>query len=88
MPGSVITFTGEHGKDARTYRVSFARILSELREWYRPAWNLDRGGAELVALFDKVGFTESQFRGRMTNRLPQVKHLMELGRLDADLHWL
>ena len=23
VPGSTLTFTGEHGKDARTYRVSF-----------------------------------------------------------------
>lgn len=88
VPGSVITYTGEHGKDARTYRVSFARILSELKDWYRPAWDLDRGGAELVALFDRVGFTEAQFRGRMTNRLSQLKHLIGAGRLDAELHWV
>jgi len=87
VPGSVITYTGEHGSDARTYRVSFARILSELKDWYRPEWDLDRGGAELVALFDRVGFTEAQFRGRMTNRLGQLKHLIELGRLDSELRW-
>ena len=27
VPGSELIFTGEHGKDSRTYRVSFARIL-------------------------------------------------------------
>jgi nucleoside-diphosphate-sugar epimerase len=85
VPGSVITFTGEHGSDARTYRVSFARILSELRDWYKPEWTLDRGGAELVALFRRVGFTEAQFRGRMTNRLPQLKHLLDGGRLNSEL---
>lgn len=88
VPGSVITYTGEHGKDARTYRVSFARILSELKDWYHPSWDLDRGGAELVALFTRIGFTEEQFRGRMTNRLGQLKHLMDAGRLDAELRWL
>jgi nucleoside-diphosphate-sugar epimerase len=87
VAGSVITYTGEHGKDARTYRVSFARILSELKDWYRPAWDLDRGGAELVALFERIGFTEAQFRGRMTNRLPQLKHLSETGRLGPELRW-
>jgi nucleoside-diphosphate-sugar epimerase len=88
VAGSVITYTGEHGQDARTYRVSFARILSELKDWYRPAWDLDRGGAELVALFDRVGFTEAQFRGRMTNRLGQLKHLIDTGRLGSELRWL
>lgn len=85
VPGSVITYTGEHGSDARTYRVSFQRILTELKEWYRPEWTLDRGGAELVALFERTGFTEAQFRGRMTNRLPQLKHLLDAGQVDAEL---
>jgi nucleoside-diphosphate-sugar epimerase len=88
VPGSVLTFTGEHGSDARTYRVSFARILSELKDWYQPEWDLDRGGAELVAQFTRIGFTEAQFRGRMTNRLPQLKHLMDTGRLSSELRWV
>ncbi len=46
-----------------------------------------RGGAELVDLFRTTGFTEEQFRGRMTNRLSQLKHLTESGRLDAQLRW-
>lgn len=87
VPGSEITYTGEHGSDARTYRVSFARILTELKDWYRPEWNLDRGGAELVDLFKRTGFTEADFRGRTTNRLSQLKHLMESGQLDSALRW-
>lgn len=87
VPGSAIACVGGHGSDARTYRVSFARILSELKEWYRPEWNLDRGGAELVEQFKRVGFTEAQFRGRATNRLGQLKHLIESARLDSDLRW-
>ena len=51
VPGSELTFTGEHGKDARTYRVSFSRILTELQDYYQPEWNLDRGGQDLVDLF-------------------------------------
>jgi len=77
VPGSDLTFTGEHGKDSRTYRVSFERILRELKDYYQPEWDLDRGGEELVAFFKQVGFTESHFRGRMTNRLAQLKHVMK-----------
>jgi nucleoside-diphosphate-sugar epimerase len=87
VPGATITYTGEHGKDSRTYRVSFARILSELRDWFHPAWDLDRGAAELVALFRDVGFTEAQFRGRCTIRLAQLKHLTSAGAIDATLRW-
>ena len=60
VPGSTVVFTGEHGSDSRTYRVSFARILSELREWYRPEWDLDRGGTEAGAAFQKGQFLGSR----------------------------
>lgn len=87
VPGSKVVYTGEHGRDARTYRVSFVRILDELRDWYRPEWNLDRGGQELVSFFRQTGFNEGHFRGRTTNRLSQLKHLLVEGRLDAGLRW-
>jgi len=87
VPGSSLIFTGEHGKDSRSYRVSFRRILTELRDYYAPAWDLDRGGRELVELFREVGFTEEQFRGRITNRLAQLKNLTDAGRLADDLRW-
>ena len=87
VPGSEVIFTGEHGNDSRSYRVSFDRILTELGEWYRPEWTLDRGGAELVAHFKATGFSENEFRGRMTNRLAQLKHLLDQSRLDAELCW-
>lgn len=87
VPGSAIIYTGEHGPDARTYRVSFARILSELANWYQPAWDLERGAAELVSYFDRVGLTEAQFRGRATNRLTQLRHLIGAGDLSRDLRW-
>jgi len=88
VPGSTVTYTGEHGSDSRTYRVSFARILSELAPWYRPSWNLDQGGEELVRFFRATGFTEQHFRDRMTNRLAQLKHLRADGRLNDELRWL
>jgi nucleoside-diphosphate-sugar epimerase len=87
VPGSTLTFTGEHGTDSRTYRVSFGRILDELGEWFRPSWNLDRGGRDLVEFFRRVDFTDQQFRGQATNRLPHLKKLCEEGRLDGRLQW-
>jgi nucleoside-diphosphate-sugar epimerase len=87
VPGSTLVYTGEHGPDSRTYRVGFARILRELADWYKPSWGLDRGGAELVEFFRRTAFTERDFRGRMTNRLPQLKHLTDSGRLDDTLRW-
>ena len=75
VPGSELTYTGEHGSDARTYKVSFKRILSELKDYYKPQWDLDKGGAELVNFFNKIGFTEEQFRGTACVRLKQLMNL-------------
>jgi nucleoside-diphosphate-sugar epimerase len=87
VPGSSLVFTGEHGKDSRTYRVSFQRILTELADYYKPSWNLDRGGAELVQLFKEVAFTEHDFRGEKTIRLAKLNNLMKAGKLDGSMRW-
>lgn len=85
VPGSELTFTGEHGPDARTYRVSFKKILTVLKDYFKPEWDLDRGGKELVEIFKKIHFTEEQFRGRMTNRLMQLEFLLHSKQLNQDL---
>jgi nucleoside-diphosphate-sugar epimerase len=88
VPGSTLTFTGEHGKDARTYRVCFSRILTELKDYFRPQWDLDRGGRELVELFRRVNFKEEQFRGRTTIRLNELRRLVSTGAVNSELRLL
>ena len=85
VPDSQLVFTGEHGTDARTYSVSFDRILTELSEHYRPVWDLEHGGRELHDLFRKVGFSRSEFRGGICNRLTRINELLESGRIDESL---
>ena len=74
VPGSELVFLNEHA-DPRSYRVSFKRILSELKDYFKPEWDLDKGGRELVSYFDKVNFTEDNFRGKTCNRLAQLEYL-------------
>ncbi len=85
VPGSTITYTGEHGSDSRTYKVSFDRILNELADFYNPKWDLDKGGKELVDFFDEVNFSEDNFRGRDCVRLNQLTYLQENERVDLAL---
>jgi nucleoside-diphosphate-sugar epimerase len=82
VPGSELIFTGEH-TDPRTYRVSFERIFSELKDYYKPQWNLDLGGKELVDFFRKTGFSEDDFRGKSTIRLQQLKYLQNTSKIDS-----
>ena len=77
VPGTGLKFMGQHGGDSRTYKVSFKRILSELSDWYKPEWDLDSGGHELVEFFRAVNFSEEDFRGPKTNRLPKLKQHFE-----------
>ena len=85
VPGSELVFTGEHGNDSRTYRVSFERILTELKEYFIPSWNLDRGGIELVNYFKEINFNEQDFRGSKTTRLKKLDWLRENGKVDEKL---
>lgn len=87
VPGSSLVFTGEHGNDSRSYKVSFNRILTELKDWYKPEWDLERGGAELVKFFQDNNFTESDFRGIKTNRLMKLINLQKSGLINTDLRW-
>jgi len=77
VPGCSLVFTGEHGRDARTYKVSFKKILSVLKAYYNPEWDLVKGGRELVDYFEKIKFSESMFRGYACNRLIALKSLLK-----------
>ena len=83
--GSDLRFTGEHGSDSRTYQVGFKRILTELKDYFQPKWNLDKGGIELVELFRQVRLTEDQFRGSTCNRLAQLKYLQQKNYIDNEM---
>jgi len=87
VPGCDLVFTGEHGTDSRTYKVGFSRILNELKDYYKPEWNLDMGGKELIEFFNKVDFKENQFRGRDTIRLEQLKHQVNNNIVGSDFRY-
>ena len=84
VSGCELIFTGEH-TDPRSYKVSFNRILIELKDYFKPKWNLDMGGKELVELFDRVDFTEKDFRGKNTIRLKQLMLLKNNNYIDSSL---
>ena len=86
VPGSKLIFTNEHN-DPRTYKVSFKKILNELKEFYKPQWDLEKGGSELVTFFKKINFTENDFRSRNTIRLEQLLYLKSKNQIDDNLRF-
>ncbi|HCE45343.1 MAG TPA: NAD-dependent epimerase/dehydratase [Lentisphaeria bacterium] len=85
VPGCELVFTGEH-TDSRTYKVSFNKILNKMVDYYKPEWNLENGGKELVEFFREINLTEEEFKGRRTNRLAQLKYLVDNKILDRKFH--
>ena len=84
--GSELVFTNEH-TDPRTYKVNFSRILNTLSDYYKPEWDLDKGGKELTTFFKQINFDENDFRGRSTNRLNQLLYLNDEKKLDTSLRF-
>ncbi len=76
LPESKLRFTGEH-TDSRTYKVSFKKILTELKDYYKPEFNLLTGGKEMLEFFKKINFSLEDFHGYKTNRIICLKKKYE-----------
>lgn len=88
VAGSVLVFTGEHGADSRTYKVSFNKILTVLEDYFKPKWDLISGGEELVDMFDRINFCEEDFKSRKCMRLANLQQLLVEDKLNKNLRWV
>ena len=86
VPKADIIFKNEH-TDPRTYKVSFKKILNQLKDYYKPKWNLVDGGYELLEFFDKNKFNEEEFKHENYNRLKKLRALTDKKLLDNNLYW-
>jgi hypothetical protein len=86
IPGSEITFGEGAGSDPRNYRVDFSKIAKTLPD-FKPQWTVERGVAELLEAYDRVGITVEDFEGIRYKRIAQLQDLLSMGALDAELRW-
>ena len=84
VEGTDLTFTGEH-TDSRSYRVSSNKLLTVLKDYYKPQWSIEKGGDELMAFYNDVKFNKEIFSGDKTVRLKCLKRRIEQGTLDENL---
>ncbi len=84
VPGCQLTFTGEH-TDPRSYRVSSNKILTVLKDYFKPQWSIDKGGVELMEFYQKVNLTADAMNGDKCVRLKCLKKRIEEGTLDENL---
>lgn len=85
FPGCTTAF-GEPSADNRSYRVSFAKIASQL-PGFSCDWDADRGAAQLSTIFSSIDLDEATFTGREHTRLKQLQYLLTTKQIDADLIW-
>ncbi len=77
FPNSRLVFLNKTGNDNRTYKVNFDKINTKLQKYFKPIWNLENGGKQLINYFKEINLKTEDFRGRKTIRLQQLKYLAE-----------
>jgi nucleoside-diphosphate-sugar epimerase len=87
IPTTKVRYTGEHGGDQRSYRVSFDKIYERFDGKFSPAYDLLSGGADLLSNMMRVGFNERHFRGKACNRLASLKQYLSTNKMDNHLRW-
>jgi nucleoside-diphosphate-sugar epimerase len=85
FPGCEVT-VGDRGSDARSYRVSFAKIHELLPE-FRCDWDPELGARQLLEVFSRVGLSHEDFLSRKFTRLKQIEYLLGTEQVDQGLLW-
>jgi nucleoside-diphosphate-sugar epimerase len=83
VTGAPVRILGAPDPDARSYRVSFARLRAALPA-FRCEWTARAGAQELLDAYRTHGLTREQFDRRFT-RLARIGDLRSDGRLGDDL---
>lgn len=87
VPGSTVTYAEGGGPDPRCYRVDCGKLESTLPA-YKPQWTVAKGVAELVAAFERLGFTADDFNGDRYFRIRRIQKLQREGLLDESMRWI
>lgn len=87
LSGVELEIVGDTAGDTRSYQVNFDYALNNL-PGFKPAWDLERGVAQLMAWFDEQDKTNDMLLSRHFIRLKQLEHLQEQGLINNDLEYL
>jgi len=86
LPRCNVIYTGEHGKDTRSYRVDFGR-LTKLFPQVRQEWPLQKSIADMVSHLTRLLRRDTSLRDEQFVRLKMLTMLRSVGTLDANLRW-
>lgn len=86
VPNCKVVYTGEHGKDTRSYKVSFKKFRSIFSQ-IQQEWTLDKSVEDMVKNLRKLKFNKSDFESGKFTRLSVLKELSSSNTVSRDLYW-
>jgi nucleoside-diphosphate-sugar epimerase len=86
FPNAELTYTNEH-IDSRSYRVSSFKILSALKDYYKPTENIQSGIKEIYEFLNNLDSKADITDSFKTRRLLNLKDKINLGILDSNLYF-
>jgi len=84
-PGCALSF-GPAGGDNRSYRVSFAKIHTQL-PGFQCRWDARQGAKQLHDVFQRIGLDAADFNAKPFTRLKQLQYLQSSGQIDPQFFW-
>jgi nucleoside-diphosphate-sugar epimerase len=84
VPGCVIEYAPDAGRDKRCYRVDFSLIEKTL-PGFQPQWDAQKGAQQLHETYTRVGLGVEDFEGPRYNRIDHIRELLSTGQLDQTL---
>lgn len=84
LPNCEVVYTGEHGKDSRSYKVKFD-LFHSLFPKIEQEWTLSKSIENLVFHLKSAKFSKKDFKSGKYTRLVVLKKLIEEGKVDKSL---
>ncbi|MCL5434974.1 MAG: SDR family oxidoreductase [Patescibacteria group bacterium] len=81
-----VVYTGEHGKDSRSYKVSFNKFKYLFPD-FKQEWTLLKSIKDMVNRLKEANFNKDDFESGKFTRLVSLREFMTNGSLDKNLHW-
>ena len=86
VAGCHVAFADGASADARSYRVSFAKVADRLPAW-TPTWTVRDGVREVRDALAGRGIRPDVFEGPRYSRVARLRALLDAGALTPDLRW-
>ena len=82
----MVVFTGEHGKDSRSYRVKFDLFKKTFPE-IKQKWTMDKSVKNIIKHLKKTKFDKKTFESGRYTRIAILKKLLSEKKINKNLYW-